>query len=109
MGLMDKMLQKQELKGSTRYVEWLEELRPALAPELSEILCNETDFTHIGFQVQLKTGEKMRFHRCRNIWMAAGSNMFVQSYPIGPVQITNNPLAALEPVLAAINHMETKA
>jgi hypothetical protein len=41
--------------------------------------------------------------------MAAGSNMFVQSYPIGPVQITNNPLAALEPVLAAINHMETKA
>ena len=108
MGFMDKMLQKQELIGSTRYVEWLKEIRPNLVPKLSEIPCNETDYMHVGFEVSLQSGEKMRFHRCRNIWMAAGKNIFVQSIPIGPVQITNDPLAALEPVLAAIHHTETK-
>ncbi len=106
MGFMDKMLQKQELTGSTRYVEWLKAIRPYLSPKLSEIPCNETDFLHMGFEVTLQTGEKMNFHRCRNIWMAGDANIFVQSFPIGPVQITNDPLTALEPVLAAIQHME---
>lgn len=109
MGFMDKMLQKQELKGSTRYVEWLQEIRANLAPKLSEIQCNDADFVHIGFEVSLQSGEKMRFHRCRNIWMAGGANMFIQSIPIGPVQITNDPSAALEPVMAAINQTEAKA
>jgi hypothetical protein len=109
MGFMDKMLQKQELKGSTTYIEWLQEIRPNLQPKLSEILCNDTDFIHVGFEVSLQSGEKMRFHRCRNIWMAAGANMFVQSFPIGPVQITNDPVAALESVMAAIKHIETNA
>ena len=109
MGFMDKMLQKQELKGSTRYVEWLEQIRPDPDPKISEIPCNESDFMHVGFEVSLQNGEKMRFHRCRNIWMAAGKNIFVQSIPIGPVQITNEPLGALGPVLAAIRDKETKA
>lgn len=109
MGFMDKMLQKQELKGSTRYVEWLQAMRPNLSPKLSEVQCNDIDFTHIGFEVLLSTGEKMRFHRCRNIWMVAGENIFVQSSPLGPVQITNNPIFALEPVLAAIRRKEESA
>jgi hypothetical protein len=109
MGFMDKMLQKQELKGSTIYVEWLEKIRPDLDAQIAEILCNETDFMHVGFEVSLQNGEKMRFHRCRNIWMAGGVNIFVQSIPIGPVQITDDPSAALQLVMAAIKQNEANA
>ena len=107
MGIFDKILEKQETKGSERYVQILNGLRPDFEAELTKIQCNDGNgYLHIGFVVKTSSGDKMHFHRCRNAWLASDGNMFKPSTLIGPVPVSPDPIEALGPVLAVISHVE---
>jgi hypothetical protein len=109
MGFMDKILEKQETKGSERYVEVLNSLRPDFKAELAKIQCNEgTGYLHVGIVLKTSSGEAMYVHRCRNIWLGRDGNHFVPSIPLGPVPMTSDPVLALEPVLSAISYLESE-
>ena len=107
MGLFDKALEKQETKGSERYVAVLNGVRPDFKAELTKIQCNDGNgYYHVGFVLVNSLGDKMHFHRCRNVWLASDGNPFKQSTALGPVPVTSDPIQALEPVLAVISFIE---
>ncbi len=110
MGLLDKVLRKQETIGSERYVLVLNQIRSDFEAELAEIQCNEgTGYLHVGFVLKTSFGEAMYFHRCRNTWLGRDGNQFVPSIPLGPVPLTSDPVQALEPVLSAIAFLEAES
>lgn len=107
MGFLDKVLEKQETKGSERYIQVLNELRPDFGAALTKVQCNDGNgFFHTGFAVKTASGSKLHFHRCKNSWLVSDGNMFKQSSLIGPVPGTSDTLAALQPVLSAISRAE---
>jgi hypothetical protein len=107
VGFLDKVLEKQETKGSERYIQVLNEFRADFEAALTKIQCNDGNgFFHTGFLVKTKSGSKLHFHRCRNSWFVSDGNMFKQSTLIGPVPVTADTLDALKPVLFAIASSE---
>jgi hypothetical protein len=107
MGFLDKMLEKQETKGSERYVQVLNQIRPDFEAALTKIQCNEGNgFFHTGFVIKIRTGKKLYYHRCRNTWMGSDGNLFQPAMPIGAVPVTSDPVAALEHVLSSAAYIE---
>ena len=69
MGLMDKLLAKQESSVNKKIVNLLTLSEPLLEAKLSTAVCQENaGWTHQSIEVQTNSGASLNFHRCRNVW-----------------------------------------